>query len=279
VIFKLIALSVVAAMSGAPAPAPRVADSPRAVVWAVGDGADGSAVAGRMARRIAADDPDRFLYLGDVYPSGTAGDFARNYESTYGPLAPITEPTPGNHDWGNRSTGYFPYWLRKRGRPLRSWYAFEAGGWEILDLNSEAPHGPGSPQLRWLQRQLTEPGTCRLAFWHRPRFSAGVVHGDASDVAPFWQELSGHARLVVNGHEHDLQRQRRRAGLTEYVVGAGGAVRYAVRSDARLAFGRGDVSGALRIVLRPGRARLEFRSVDGDVLDVSRATCSGPVTP
>jgi hypothetical protein len=106
-----------------------------------------------------------------------------------------------------------------------------------------------------------------------------VVHGDAPDVAPFWQELRGRARLVVNGHEHDLQRHRKRAGITEYVTGAGGNVRYAVKPDRRVAFGRGDVTGALRIVLRPGRARMEFRSVDGEVLDVSRATCMELATP
>ena len=44
----------------------------RAVVWAVGDGADGSAQARALAMRIAADRPDRLLYLGDVYESGTA---------------------------------------------------------------------------------------------------------------------------------------------------------------------------------------------------------------
>ena len=37
-----------------------------AVVWAVGDGADGSAAAGRVAVTIRASRPDRVLYLGDV---------------------------------------------------------------------------------------------------------------------------------------------------------------------------------------------------------------------
>ncbi|MDQ4129997.1 MAG: glycosyltransferase family 4 protein, partial [Actinomycetota bacterium] len=39
----------------------------RAVVWAVGDGADGGAVARAVASYISAAGPDRFLYLGDVY--------------------------------------------------------------------------------------------------------------------------------------------------------------------------------------------------------------------
>jgi acid phosphatase type 7 len=249
-----------------------VQPQPPAVVWVVGDGADGSAVARRMARRIERDDPDAVLYLGDVYPSGSAADYARNYDPIYGALAPITWPTAGNHEWANRATGYLPYW-RRYGR-AKPWYRFALGGWELIDLNSQEPHEAGSRQLRWLGRVLGRADTtCRLAFWHRPRFSAGIVHGDALDIAPFWQALRGRARLVVNGHEHVLTRFRRRAGLTEYVSGAGGSVRYGLRSDRRVAFARSDRTGALRMVLEPGEARLEFRDVSGEVLDRSRASC------
>jgi hypothetical protein len=268
VIVALLALSL--ALGGAAAVPSQ--PEPRAVVWAVGDGADGTAPARRLARRIERDDPDAVLYLGDVYPSGTAADYAHNYEPTYGDLAPITWPTIGNHDWGNRATGYLPYW-RRYGR-ARPWYRFELAGWELVNLNSQEPHEPGSPQLRWLERVLAERATtCRLAFWHRPRFSAGTVHGDARDIAPLWRALRGRARLVLNGHEHALMRYRRRAGLTEYVSGAGGGVRYALHADSRLAFGRSDRTGALRMVLTPGEARLEFRDLSGAVLDRSHATC------
>ncbi len=128
----------------------------RAVVWAVGDGADGSPVARRMARRIERDDPDAVLYLGDVYPSGSAADYARNYDPIYGALAPITWPTAGNHEWANRAAGYLPYW-RRYGR-AKPWYRFALGGWELIDLNSQEPHGAGSRQLRWLGRVAGERG-------------------------------------------------------------------------------------------------------------------------
>src|SRR3954451_13542259 len=59
-------------------------------VWAVGDGANGSAQAKAVGRRIASSRADLFLYLGDVYPDGTAADFANGYATTYGALAPIT---------------------------------------------------------------------------------------------------------------------------------------------------------------------------------------------
>jgi Calcineurin-like phosphoesterase len=250
-----------------------------AVVWATGDGADGSAIAARLARRIERDRPDAFLYLGDVYPSGTARDFARNYDPVYGRLADITWPTAGNHEWWARETGYFPYWRRRHPGAERPWYRVSVGGWELISLNSQAPHGPGSRQLNWLRRVLArDDGTCRLAFWHRPRFSAGTVHGDAADVAPLWNTLRGHARLVLNGHDHALMRFRRRDGMTEYVAGAGGRVRYSLRPDRRLAFGRSDRTGGLRLVLEPGAATLEFKGVDGTLLDRTRATCSRPGT-
>jgi hypothetical protein len=269
------AAAILAACGGdAPRDEPAQAGADRAVVWATGDGGDGSRVARRLARRIARDRPDRFLYLGDVYPSGTALDYRLRYQPVYGRLAEITSPTTGNHEWANRRSGYQPYWRRVTGRRQPYWYAFELGGWEILSLSSEAAHGESSGQLRWLRRRLARgSGTCRLAFWHRPRFSAGVVHGDAPDVAPFWRALRGHARLVLNAHDHLLQRFRRRAGITEYVAGAGGAEHYPARRDRRLAYAKSDVTGGIRIVLEPGRARLEFRSVSGKVLDRSRATC------
>jgi calcineurin-like phosphoesterase family protein len=262
-----------------PAPAPRepaqgAPPANRAVAWATGDGADGSTVARRLARRIAADRPDRFLYLGDVYPSGTALDYRRRFVPIYGRLANITSPTTGNHEWGNRESGYRPYWHGVTGRRQSYWYARPLAGWEIISLSSEARHDADSPQLRWLRKRVEAPGTCRLAFWHRPRFSAGTVHGDAPDVAPFWKALRGHARLVLGGHDHLLQRFRMRAGITEYVAGAGGIELYGRRRDSRLAFARSGVTGALRIVLQPGRARMQFVSVDGKVLDTSRATCS-----
>jgi hypothetical protein len=265
--------AALAAMLGVAVPAQAPAPD-RAVVWAVGDGADGSAAAKKLAARIAKDKPDRFLYLGDVYPSGTAGDFRRNYATTYGRLRRITEPTPGNHDYGNRKSGYVPYWRKAKGHGQRGYYSFGLAGWRFLDLNSEGAHGNRSAQLGWLRKQVAGEGTCRIAFWHRPRFSAGTVHGDAPDVAPLWNALRGHARLVLSGHDHTMQRLRRRDGLTEYVSGAGGIQLYRNRKDSRLRFGRSGVRGALRMVLEPGRATLEFRSSSGKLLDRSHATCN-----
>lgn len=249
-----------------------------ATVWAVGDGnakRHGRAVASLIARGR----PDLLVYLGDVYRHGTAAEFAGNYAASFGRLARITAPTPGNHDWPNHATGYDPYWRHARGRPPPPWYAFDVAGWRFLSLNSQVKHGLGSPQYRWLTAQLRGPGTCRIAFWHRPRFSAGVEHGDAHDLTDVWNALRGHAALVLNGHEHDMQQLAPIDGVTELVIGAGGAPLHPVRrDDPRLVFADDTDWGALRLQLRPGSATYAFVAADGRVLDQGRVSCRGSRT-
>src|SRR5215213_4053550 len=84
------------------------------IVWAVGDSSDSDA-SRRVAALIAHDDPDRIIYLGDVYEDGTRAEFKRNFAQVYGDLVKRMWPTPGNHEWGNRATGYAPFWRKVRG--------------------------------------------------------------------------------------------------------------------------------------------------------------------
>lgn len=256
-----------------PAPFVRSVTGAPATVWAVGDGADGGRPARRIARFVAARRPDRFLYLGDVYERGTASDFAAGYAPVYGRLTGVTAPTPGNHEWPRRAVGYGPYWRKARGLRPPPYYAFSVAGWRILSLNSQAPHGVGSDQLAWLRQQLRAPGTCRIAFSHRPRWSAGT-HGNQPDLAPLRNALVGHARIVLAGHDHDMQRFRARNGLVDFVVGSGGHGHYEVdRSRSDLAWSNARAGGALRLRLRPGVADYSFVRVDGLVLDSGRIRC------
>jgi acid phosphatase type 7 len=247
----------------------------RAILWAGGDGADGGAAARRLARRIGRGHPDWFLYLGDVYEGRSLAEFGREYGRVYGGLTRITAPTPGNHDWPDDRVGYDQYWTRAKGSRPPAYYAFSLAGWRILSLNSEVADSRRSRQLRWLRRELrARPGTCKLAFWHRPRYSAGLVHGDQRDTAPLWNAVRGRAALVLNGHEHDMQRMRPREGTIELVAGAGGHGRYPLdRAYKGLAFGDSSHYGALRLVLRPGRAAFAFVTSNGRKLDSGRVGC------
>jgi hypothetical protein len=247
-------------------------DRSAATVWAVGDGGDGGSEARAVVGRIARLGIDRLLYLGDVYPSGTASDYRSNYATTYGRFAAITAPTPGNHEWPDHREGYDPYWARVRHRTPPTSYAFTVAGWRILSLNSQAPHDAGSRQARWLRDQVRGRGDCRIAFWHRPRYSAGT-YGDASDLQPFWDALRGHARIVVSGHDHSMQRFAPRDGIVQFVSGAGGNNLYRLHSHADLTFGDAREYGALRLRLRRGVARFSFVTTAGRTLDAGRVSC------
>jgi len=244
------------------------------VIWAIGDGADGGEDSRAVAAMVRARRVDRFLYLGDVYETGTAGEFQAKYDSAYHDLDGITAPTIGNHEWPNIATGYAPYWTAVRGSPAPAQYAFAASGWQLISLNSNTPTAPD--QLSWLQAQISQTpryGTCRIAFMHHPRFSAGS-HGDLTALQGIFGELQGHASIVLAGHDHDMQRMRPVNGITQYVDGAGGRELYPVnRSDSRLAFADDTEHGALRIRLIPGRAVLTFVAEDGSTLDRSVVGC------
>lgn len=243
-------------------------------VWAVGDGPDGGSDTEAVARMIAQKRPDRVLFLGDVYEHGTANEYRRNYAGTWGKLAPLTSPTPGNHEWGNRDQGYDPYWSARGLDVDPHYYSFSMSGWQILSLNSEGDPSEGSNQVEWLRGQLRAPGTCRLAFWHSSRYSAGENHGDEDEVDPLWDSLAGHASLVVTAHDHGMQRLRPRDGITAFVSGAGGHSQYEIDRDyPGLAFANDTDYGALRLGLRPGRADFAFVDTDGRVLDSGTVPC------
>ncbi len=89
-----------------------------------------------------------------------------------------------------------------------------------------------------------------------------------------WEALRGHAALVLNGHDHNLQRMRPIDGLTQIVSGAGGHGRYNVDdSDPRLALANDRQDGAVRIDLGPQRATVRFVSAKGATLDTSTTSC------
>jgi hypothetical protein len=260
-------VAVVLALVAAPG-----ATAKTATVWAVGDGADGGQATLQVGQLVTGGKPDKFLYLGDVYETGTAAEFASKYGPAFGSIARITAPTPGNHEWGLRDQGYFPYWNSVLGRTLPEYYKFSLAGWEIFSLNSEGDHGKGSKQVRWLKSKVKKKGTCKLAFWHRPRYSGGG-NGDQRDVAPLWNALKGRASIVLAGHDHQMQRLKRKDGITEFISGAGGNTLLRIWNDPRVAFANNKTFGALRLKLSPGSARFAFVSVDGRTLDSGKVRC------
>lgn len=230
-----------------------------AEVWAVGDSDPPRSA--RVARVIRRADPDRILYLGDVYPSGSRDDF-RRWAKPFGSLVDRMAPTPGNHDWPRARRGYEPYWRKVTGATPPTFYSFKAGGWEILSVNSEHPDHRAVG--RWLRGRVSSGGDCRIVFWHRPRFSAGHHDGDNARVKRYWEVIRGSARILVTGHDHNMQQLRSRGGTTQFISGAGGRRLYDVdEDDPRLEFADDEHYGALKLSLSPGMAVWSFISARG----------------
>jgi hypothetical protein len=248
----------------------RSVDGSRAELWAVGDANPPKAT--RVVRLVRAADPDRIIYLGDVYETGTAAEFDRWAEPWKGLLDRMA-PTPGNHEWRRARQGYLPFWRRITGEEPPNRYTFDAGGWRILSLNSQVRRS--APTRRWLRKQVRTGGDCRVAFWHRPRFSAGSHSpGARGPVRRYWDILEGHARIVLGGHDHNLQRFRQHSGSAQFVSGAGGRHLHSVdERDDRLAFADDEHYGALRLRLSPTRARWAFIAANGQRLDEGTLHC------
>jgi acid phosphatase type 7 len=124
------------------------------------------------------------ITLGDhAYPNGTADEFERCYDPTWGRFRERTYPVPGNHDYRTAGAApYFAYFGQRAGTPGEGWYTYQAGAWRVYALNSECPEvggcESGSPQYEWLKGDLEEhPAECVLAYWHRPVFSSGSDGG------------------------------------------------------------------------------------------------------
>jgi hypothetical protein len=248
-------------------------------MWAVGDGADSGTADDALAAMIEQRSPNAFLYLGDVYEYGTASEFALAYASGYGRLKSITRPTPGNHEWGHRGEGYDPYWGASFASP--HYYSFDLGGWHLISLNSEEPHDQGSAQFNWLRADLSKrSGNCTIAFWHRPRYSAGTSHGDERSLAPVWGLLAGRASIVLTGHDHNYQRLKPIDGITNWVVGSGGHGHTGVDAgDARLAAQNTTDYGALRLDLSSGRTDYAFVNSARATLDSGAVGCDRTRAP
>jgi len=249
------------------------------VVWAVGDGGvpepDDDAVAAMIERQGI----DRLLYLGDVYEQGTAEEYRTHYAPSFGRFFAKTSPTPGNHEWDTRAEGYDPYWGQRAPRTAGGhYYSFDYAGWHIVSLNSEESRSETSPQLDWLRRDLAgRSGTCTLAFFHKPRYSAGPSPKSNDVFEPFWAALAGKATLALSGHDHNYQRLRPERGITQFIVGTGGRTQYeADKADPRLLAVDDTSDGALRMVLAPGQADFAYVTADGVRRDAGSLACTPP---
>lgn len=230
------------------------------------------------------------LALGDLaYDSGSAEDFERCYDTSWGPFAERTYAVPGNHEYRSAgATPYFDYFGDRVGEPGKGWYSFDLGQWHVVALNSNCEDvgcAEGSEQHAWLRADLAaDDASCTLAFWHHPRFSSGARHGGTDDVEDLFQLLvDDRAEVLLTGHEHLYERTApldgdgavaQENGVREFVVGTGGGNFYPVGeripgSEVVIE----DTNGVLRMTLGEDGYDWEFLPVTGDAADAGSAEC------
>ncbi len=250
-------------------------------VVAAGDIARTPADGAGTARLVRSLSPAAVLALGDTaYDRGSAEEYRENYDPTWGAFKKITRPIPGNHEYKTpHAAGYFQYFRRQVGD--REYYAWNAGPWRIYALNCEIDCGRGSPQLRWLTRDLARHAARpALAAVHSPLFTCSTRHPPARRLDDLWEALqAGNGQLVLSGDNHAYERFRRQTaegqpssgGLRQFVVGTGGAALYPLRPRCTGREAESDMTeGVLELTLEKSSFSWRFVSVQGDVLDSGR---------
>src|SRR6202161_1210487 len=238
----LLLLFCAALISSLDAPSTRAEKKSDAEVVLVGGGdiADCADLAGAQATAKLLDGiPGTVFTAGDnAYEGGTAEQFAKCYDPTWGRQKGRTRPSLGHHEFhSGGATPYFNYFGAVAGAPAKGFYSYAVGTWHIVVLNSECAEvggcQPGSVEEKWLREDLkSHPAACTLAYFHKPLFSSGAKHGNDPEMKPVWQILyAAGADIVIGGHDHDYERFAPqdpdghldpKRGLVEFVVGTGG---------------------------------------------------------
>ncbi|MFM8535365.1 MAG: metallophosphoesterase family protein [Acidimicrobiia bacterium] len=263
-----------------------VTAQPRTVTMlGVGDiGMCGRAEVAQTARLVAGLDGE-LLLAGDLaYPQGTAINFRDCFNPSWGQFRSRWHAVPGNHEYESPGADpYFQYFGGAAGDDGTGHYAFTAGEWNILMLNSNVAATRNSPQWEFVRAQLDAQRTpCTLAVWHHPLFSSGP-NGNNNFMRDMWALLeTGRVEAVLNGHDHWYERFARQTsdgradpvnGIRQFTSGAGGADLYSVARVAPNSEERLSRFGVVRLTLRPAQLEWEFLTIDGTVADRGLDTC------
>jgi len=252
------------------------ATSATVILMGAGDIAIGSGPEVATALLIDAE-PSAFAFTaGDnAYDNGSTSDYVV-YNASWGAFKSRTRPCPGNHEYHTAgAAGYFGYFGAQAGPSGVGYFSYNIGDWHCISLDSEVDMSPGSPQETWLRADLaanTALGT--LAYWHRPTFSSGDIHGSQTDTAPLWKALQDFgADIVICGHDHEYERFALQTvngvadpvrGIREFVVGTGGANLYTITTTiANSEVHDTNTYGVLRLTLGPGTYAWQFVPIHG----------------
>jgi hypothetical protein len=236
--------------------------------------------------------PGAVFTAGDnAYDDGSAKDFSRCFQSSWGRHRGRIRPAAGNHDYQTGDArGYFDYFGAAAGDPAKGYYSYNVGAWHLVVLNSNCDDiggcGADSDQVRWLRADLAAtPTRCTLAYWHHPYFTSGDNHEPAQWMRPLVEILyEGGVDVVVAAHNHNYERFAPQTpdnvrddsnGLRAFVVGTGGAGLYGFRDpEPNSEVRNDDTHGVIKFMLNPTSYSWQFLPVPGKTFtDNGTARC------
>lgn len=187
----------------------------------------------RVAGQMQSWRPDLFLHTGDIaYNSGTEEEYRTKVFDVYQSLfAEIPfYGSIGNHDYTTEQAGPYKelFEYPTAYSTSEDYYAFDYGPAHIVSLNTSLDYSEGSEQYNWLVSDLqASDKDWKIVYFHFPMYSAGehgTTVGMADILGPVFEQYG--VDLVLNGHDHDYERNNVVNGVLYVVTGGGGATLY-----------------------------------------------------
>jgi hypothetical protein len=147
----------------------------RCRVVLVGDWGTAKDRARRVAKAIAARQPDHIVHLGDVYPSGTRSRAHRRFIDVWMEevgAGPKYWAMNGNHEMNANGEGYFLDVLPFCGQRA-SFFCLRNEHWKLIAIDSAySDHDLEPSQFDWVMHQLTGGPGNNILLSHHQMFSA-----------------------------------------------------------------------------------------------------------
>ncbi len=297
VVAAIAAFVAVSIFTGSPDDDPAVAversEDGGPVMVGAGDIADSDSPATEKPAALLDGIDGTVFTLGDnVQGRGTAEEFARYYDPTWGRHKDRTKPAVGNHEYRTpEASPYFEYFGDTAGDPDKGYYSYDLGEWHVVVLNTNCEKvggcGAESPQVRWLKEDLAANSdkACTLAMGHHPLFTSGDKHGPQNKMKPLYEELyAAGVEAILSGSEgnyerfapQDPQGNADPQGIRQFIVGTGGHYLSSFGDDVlpNSEVRNADTHGVIKLTLRSDGYDWEFIPVGGETFtDSGSARC------
>ncbi|MCW2926571.1 MAG: metallophosphoesterase [Thermoleophilia bacterium] len=196
---------------------------------ALGDYGGGHSPQDEIAKNVLKGKPDLLVTLGDnVYFNGTEAEFAKKWDPPkwFGKIReeiPVM-PSMGNHDVRREPDG-IPYFKRFPELNNARFYSYDHKGVHFVSVDTTESLEPGSPQLKWLEKDLAKSeADWKVLYYHHPLLPGqlGMKTPNLGYMSPLIAKYG--VDLLLTGHEHNYQRSKpmNANGTIEVLAGGGG---------------------------------------------------------